>query len=255
MKYFLNKFQSVLKNRGSKGVLVLVLSYPIKLIKKKTLEFKILFAKSPEKKFQIIFRNNYWNEKETVSGEGSTLDNTENIRRVLPEILSELNIKSIIDVPCGDFKWMKLIINNMKVKYTGGDIVEDLINYLNIKYSNSNISFIKKNIIEDKLEYHDLLIIRDLFVHLPNREIIRVINNFIDSKIPYLLVSNYCDSNESTNPDIQMGFFRNVTLQKEPFNIKEDPKYKIDDSTPFIKRELCLWSREQIVNSVSGNKY
>ena len=122
MKYFLNKFQSVLKNRGSKGVLVLVLSYPIKLIKKKTLEFKILFAKSPEKKFQIIFRNNYWNEKETVSGEGSTLDNTENIRRVLPEILSELNIKSIIDVPCGDFKWMKLIINNMKVKYTGGGI-------------------------------------------------------------------------------------------------------------------------------------
>lgn len=255
MKYYVNKFQSVFNEEGVKGILFLILLYPIKLAKKKTLELKILFAKSPEKKFQIIFRNNYWNENETVSGEGSTMDNTENIRNVMPKILIELNIKSILDVPCGDFKWMKLIVNNMEVKYTGGDIVQDLIDELNMKYSNSNISFIQKNIIEDNLEYHDLLIVRDLLVHLPNSDIIKVINNYIDSKIPYLLISNYCNSDKSINPDIHMGFFRNVSLQKEPFNIKEDPIYKIDDSTPFIKRELCLWSRKQIINSVSLNKY
>ena len=215
MKYYVNKFQSVFNEEGVKGILFLILLYPIKLAKKKTLELKILFAKSPEKKFQIIFRNNYWNENETVSGEGSTMDNTENIRNVMPKILIELNMK----------------------------------------YSNSNISFIQKNIIEDNLEYHDLLIVRDLLVHLPNSDIIKVINNYIDSKIPYLLISNYCNSDKSINPDIHMGFFRNVSLQKEPFNIKEDPIYKIDDSTPFIKRELCLWSRKQIINSVSLNKY
>lgn len=147
MNYYINKFQSVFKARGIIGVFFLILLYPIKLVKRKILEFRILVAKSPEKKFQIIFRNNYWNENETVSGEGSTMDNTKNVRKVLPQILSELNIKSIIDVPCGDFKWMELIINNIEVKYTGADIVKDLINDLNIKYSNSNISFIQKNII------------------------------------------------------------------------------------------------------------
>ena len=255
MNYYINKFQSVFKARGIIGVFFLILLYPIKLVKRKILEFRILVAKSPEKKFQIIFRNNYWNENETVSGEGSTMDNTKNVRKVLPQILSELNIKSIIDVPCGDFKWMELIINNIEVKYTGADIVKDLINDLNIKYSNSNISFIQKNIIQDDLDYHDLLVIRDLFVHIPNRDIIKVIKNYIDSKIPYLLVSNYYDLDRQINSDIHMGFFRNVSLQSEPFNIKDDPIYKIDDSTPFIKRELCLWSRKQIINSVSLNKY
>ena len=132
MEYYINKFQSVFKARGVIGVFFLILLYPIKLIKRKILEFRILVAKSPEKKFQIIFWNNYWNENETVSGEGSTMDNTKNLRKVLPQIISELNINSIIDIPCGDFKWMELIVNNIEVKYTGGDIVRDLIDDLNI---------------------------------------------------------------------------------------------------------------------------
>ena len=34
--------------------------------------------------FQLIYKNNYWDSKESVSGPGSDLKSTENIRRELP---------------------------------------------------------------------------------------------------------------------------------------------------------------------------
>ena len=54
---------------------------------------------------------------ETYSGPGSLLKNTNNLIEGLSLFIKEYNIKSIIDVPCGDFNYMKEInLDNVNYK-------------------------------------------------------------------------------------------------------------------------------------------
>ena len=65
------------------------------------------FARSSRAEvFQWIFTTNKWGSAESVSGKGSELVQTEAIRAWLPEIIQELSIGSVLDVPCGDLNWL-----------------------------------------------------------------------------------------------------------------------------------------------------
>ena len=54
------------------------------------------------------------------------------------------------DIPCGDFNWMKYI-DLKNVKYTGYDIVSDIIKNNNVSFSNETIKFNHLNIIKKYL--------------------------------------------------------------------------------------------------------
>ncbi len=82
-------------------------------------------AGSPEQVFAEFYRDNKWGDAESVSGAGSNLTQTAEVRRVLPGLLAELGCRSMLDVPCGDFYWMRLV--PLDVDYTGGDIVSDIV--------------------------------------------------------------------------------------------------------------------------------
>ena len=53
--------------------------------------------------FTEYYKENYWSNDESLSGSGSETQNVKNIINTLPDILSEINAKSILDIPCGDF--------------------------------------------------------------------------------------------------------------------------------------------------------
>jgi hypothetical protein len=72
-------------------------------------------------KFTDIYHKNIWENEESVSGPGSTLEYT--VRDALPTVLDTYSIKTIFDAPCGDFNWMKYVVKGTNIKYTGGDIV------------------------------------------------------------------------------------------------------------------------------------
>ena len=57
--------------------------------------------------FTLIHDKDLWNGKESVSGPGSTFDATRNIRASLPGLLERFSIRSVLDIPCGDFNWMQ----------------------------------------------------------------------------------------------------------------------------------------------------
>ena len=59
--------------------------------------------------FREKFINNLWGSDESVSGPGSSIMQTESIRSVLPGLLESLRVKVLLDAPCGDFHWMKMI--------------------------------------------------------------------------------------------------------------------------------------------------
>ena len=91
-------------------------------------------AGSPEQVFAEFYRDNKWGDAESVSGAGSNLTQTAEVRRVLPGLLAELGCRSMLDVPCGDFYWMRLV--PLDVDYTGGDIVSDIVARNQEQYGN-----------------------------------------------------------------------------------------------------------------------
>jgi hypothetical protein len=64
--------------------------------------------------YKEVFSNIYdtygFGSEESHSGHGSTLIQTENIRDEIKKIVKEKNIKSVVDIPCGDFNWMREIV-------------------------------------------------------------------------------------------------------------------------------------------------
>jgi hypothetical protein len=91
----------------------------------KTIEIKGDGNLSPSD-FEKIYHMGLFGSKVSRSGTGSTMEQTAHIRAALAQLFEELGIKTLLDVPCGDFHWMRHInISNMH--YIGGDIVADMV--------------------------------------------------------------------------------------------------------------------------------
>ena len=76
--------------------------------------------------FRRIWADNYWGNAESRSGGGSSLTQTAALRVSLATMLQELKISSRLDLPCGDFHWMKEVAFCPEMTYVGGDIVDEL---------------------------------------------------------------------------------------------------------------------------------
>lgn len=184
--------------------------------------------------FSKIYERNLWYSDESFSGKGSEKKSSENILNVLPKLFSELKIQTILDAPCGDYFWMKELKYSFK-KYTGIDIVEELIKTNNLKYSNDKIEFMCLDIICNKLPKADLILCRDCFIHLSFENIFKIIENFKNTSSKYLLVTTY--KNIKENIDIYNGGFRKLDLTLPPFDFKK-PELEIFEEQD---KYLSLW--------------
>ena len=77
--------------------------------------------------FETIAAQNKWGDKESVSGAGSTLAYTYNLRHELADFVRAFEIGTIFDAPCGDFNWMRAVDFPPDLKYIGGEIVPALV--------------------------------------------------------------------------------------------------------------------------------
>ena len=173
--------------------------------------------------FTTIFETNYWKSRESVSGPGAEIKQTHRIRKTIPEILKKYNIRTILDIPCGDFNWMRTIDLSILDKYIGADIVSALIKINNKKHSGGNKKFIELNIINSCLPKVNLIFSRDCFIHLKNKEICRSLNNIKKSGSNFLLTTTYIY--EVENIDTQKGKWRPINLNLKPFNLPPYIKY------------------------------
>lgn len=176
-----------------------------------------LAAKSAKEVFTEIYHSNTWGDDESISGSGSNLKNTVEIRERLPEIVREYGIKSMLDIPCGDFHWMKLV-DLSGVQYIGADIVEPIINGNNEQYKSGNRSFKVMDLLEDALPQVDLVFCRDCMIHLSNAQSLQALRNIKKSGSKYLLATSFTD--RPGNVDIANGQTRQINLEAAPFSLK-----------------------------------
>jgi hypothetical protein len=194
-----------------------------------------------EEEFTRIFRDNKWNGKESVSGGGSDLHETEAVRNRIPSLLRGFNIHSMFDIPCGDFNWMRNL-DLEGIDYTGADIVEDLIRH-NSQYEAPNIHFCKLNLLNDALPKADLVFCRDCLVHFSIKDVTTALRNICNSGSTYLLATTFTDREK--NSDIATGSWRPLNLEAAPFSFPP-PLGTIDEKCSegggkWKDKSLGLW--------------
>jgi hypothetical protein len=162
--------------------------------------------------FTEHFAKKFWACKESVSGYGSTIAATATIREILPKIVNDFGVQTILDIPCGDFNWMRLI--NLPVRYIGADIVDDLVSENQSRYGSDTRSFVRLDLTADPLPIADLVLCRDCLFHLSFADIARSLNNIRRSGSRYLLATT--NPNVPKNKDAVSGDWRSIDLQKAP---------------------------------------
>lgn len=172
--------------------------------------------------FTEIFEKNLWASAESVSGGGSEMQNTEVIRRELPVLLQKFGIKSILDIPCGDWNWMKSV-DLCGASYIGADIVPDLIERNKSLYPSTDFRVL--DLTSDALPKVDLIFTRDCLGHLSNDNVSKAIRNCQESGSKYLLATSF--TKWDMNPDIENGGWKCINLMIPPFQL--NPIYLINE--------------------------
>ena len=186
--------------------------------------------------FRHIYLSNHWQNyfkldlQKSRSGPGSNLNYTSNMSRELKKFFVEKNIKTILDIGCGDFIWMNLLLNKYYNydKYLGLDIVDELIKNNNLKYSNDKISFKTFDLVKDEIpKGFDIILIRDVFIHLKNEQIVNFLNLLKNLDIKFFGVTS-TPSLKKNNELKAVGRYRDINIEIEPFNLKNF-LHKIDE--------------------------
>ena len=160
--------------------------------------------------FDDHYHNNYWANDESVSGHGSTLDATAEIRRVLPLLFDHYDIKSVLDIPCGDYHWFAHMKLPQNITYIGADVVADLVMANRKQYP--GVDFRLADIVSDPLPFVDLVFVRDLFGHLPNHKVKAALANVRRTKAKFLLATTF--PTRETSGDIAEGEWRPINLAR-----------------------------------------
>ena len=130
----------------------------------------------------------------------------------------------------------------LKINYLGIDIVDELIVENRKNYQNTNTAFDCYDIIDYiPSKQFDLILIRDLFIHLKNSDIHKIINNLKKMDFKYVALNS---STNKINIDGTIGQHRKVNLLIEPFNLKK-PSLVINDGEK--DKFIYIFKREDII--------
>jgi SAM-dependent methyltransferase len=194
--------------------------------------------KNAQDTFNEIYRTSHWGQG---SGSGSLPENAQEWIHNVNQLIRERKITSIIDVGCGDFQ-LGQQYNLAGINYLGVD-VSDLIISKNSVYENSKIKFRSINAELFEFPKTDLILIKDVFQHLPNASIVRIMEKIVESA-PYILICNDIINLDEPNNDIEVGGWRGLDLLKDPFNFDLQSVCQYESGLEI--KQIYLFSRTKI---------
>lgn len=198
--------------------------------------------------FENIFTGKMFNSS-NYSGNGSLPRQTIELIKNIPNIIKSNNITTLLDIPCGDFEYMKYIYSKIP-NYIGGDISENVINRNKLLFP--HVDFRVINLKDDPLPHCDCVLIRDLFVHLTYKEIKQCLQNIKKHKIKYILTTTFTKTGiirDSNHTDIVISpeyvFWQPINLELAPINFPK-PLYLLNENCTeannnFNDKSLGLW--------------
>lgn len=168
--------------------------------------------------FQYIHETNMWGGETSRSGVGSSSAETTRLRLEIPALLRDLEAKSLLDVPCGDFFWASQL-PLAPIRYVGADIVPAIIEGNRAAYGEvpGIREFLLADLVGDRLPAADVVLCRDCLVHFSFANIRAALANLRASGARWLLATTFPD--HEVNEDIDDGDWRLLNLQRPPFSL------------------------------------
>lgn len=149
--------------------------------------------------FRQVYLRSLWGALHSKSGLGSEGDFAKQKKSILGDIIGSYEIKTVLDIGCGDFYWMKDLCQSLD-GYTGIDIVPEMISSNRREYGGRNVEFLLLDLTEgsdqQKLRDRkwDLIVCLDVFGHLLNDEVTSLVK-FLMHEVQgqYLVLTNRRD--------------------------------------------------------------
>lgn len=184
--------------------------------------------------FNRIYENNIW---QFGSGVGSLPKYTEQYRWFLHNFIRYNNIRSVLDIGCGDWQ-VSSLVDWAGIDYTGIDVSSVVLSNT-ATFARPGIKFFELDAIDENLPVADLAIIKDVMIHWSNADIIKFIPKL--SHFKKALITNSCLYEDCpVNGDILVGNFRPLDLSADPFNLNGNHVFFYMADAP---KSVFLWTR------------
>jgi 2-polyprenyl-3-methyl-5-hydroxy-6-metoxy-1,4-benzoquinol methylase len=174
--------------------------------------------------FSNIYRDNLWCSTHSRSGPGSEGLFADQKTACISSLLQELDIRTILDIGCGDLHWMQQLANSLD-QYLGVDIVPELIAHNNARYASSQVRFMDTDLTQMRNHAEptniswDLVLCLDIFGHLSSDEVDGLIRFLTDSvQTSYLLVTNRRDQHSTD-------YLTRTKSRQEGIDIEVHPRF------------------------------
>jgi hypothetical protein len=195
-------------------------------------------------RFAVTYRLNVWGDPESRSGAGSSDIETQPILAPIAELLTRLQVQTLLDVPCGDFHWMRHL--DFKGQYVGGDLVKAVVDDNHRRYGSPTRSFMQIDLLSGGLPYADLVLCRDCLVHLTNAQIKDALRSIQGSRAKFALLTTFIE--RQSNDDLGPDGWRPLNLQAAPFNLPPPVELIVERPRDrrFADKRLGLWRCEDL---------
>jgi predicted TPR repeat methyltransferase len=189
--------------------------------------------------FKHIYETKLWGE-ESPSGNGFKSEVDSKVISIIEEVINKYEIKSILDLGCGDWTIMKNVDLSSVDRYVGMDCVEALIEENINNYSTDKVSFKYDDARTTDLEDFDLIIVRDVLIHYPNESIKIMLDAIKNKKYSYLLMTTWQDGDNSEKFD-RFSNARKVNFFADPFNLSQPDEVFYEDEGQ--NKQLSIWKK------------
>eukprot|EP00929_Paragymnodinium_shiwhaense_P100576 TRINITY_DN6299_c0_g1_i5.p1 TRINITY_DN6299_c0_g1~~TRINITY_DN6299_c0_g1_i5.p1 ORF type:complete len:277 (+),score=29.03 TRINITY_DN6299_c0_g1_i5:75-905(+) len=195
---------------------------------------------SLEERFTKIYATEAWGGG---SGAGSLpvhcLKWIEFVRR----FIREEQVKSVVDLGCGDWQFSPYIYHDLQVDYVGYDAVRPVVeenrkNWADQGYSFEQLEFSER--VEDVRDA-ELYILKDVLQHWSSARIVHFLKQLLSckTKLRHVLICNCAEPEDWPETDICDGGWRPLTAAKSPL-VEFSPEVLLRfQSNPNMK-EVCL---------------
>tara|TARA_R110002167_G_scaffold275236_1_gene481278 strand:- start:185 stop:814 length:630 start_codon:yes stop_codon:yes gene_type:complete len=190
-------------------------------------------------------------DSESISGPGSSKANAKEAVELIGSTIDKYDIKSILDLGCGDWNWFE-DIKLSNINYIGWDADAKMIASNKFYYPEGNIDFDVKDIVLEDYPSVDLIVCRDVLFHMSIRTALHALNK-IKKSCKYLISTSFRDSDRNEGiKDEEWGYY-SINLNITPFDLlKNEIKFKREmlGASPngvilTPKRYICLYKMRE----------
>jgi SAM-dependent methyltransferase len=182
--------------------------------------------------FDEIYRSNAWEGVESLSGPGSGSDAT---RALIPQLLAlieRLEVKSVLDVGCGDGYWTPDLPG-----YIGVDVSQMAIDLARVRHPERDYRI---DLEGAPLERCDLALVRHVMQHLSLEDGRWLLTRVRASGAQWLLATTYM---KGANRNVETGDGYHIDLRKPPFDLGEPAQTLADPGGSWdLDCRLGLWA-------------